>query len=54
MQYDYASGDRRPGSGVSNAFDPLFGVRRTDLGTDGNLESRRCARISIHRQPSCN
>ncbi len=35
LQYDYASGDRDPASGVSNAFDPLFGVRRTDLGPTG-------------------
>ena len=35
LQYDYASGDRDPGSGVSHAFDPLFGVRRADLGPTG-------------------
>jgi len=35
LQYDYASGTHDPASGVSNAFDPLFGIRRNDLGPTG-------------------
>ncbi|MEQ1884988.1 MAG: alginate export family protein [Bryobacteraceae bacterium] len=35
LQYDYASGDGDPTAGTHNAFDPLFGVRRTDLGPTG-------------------
>lgn len=35
FQYDYASGTKDPASGRSGAFDPLFGVRRTDLGPTG-------------------
>lgn len=35
LQYDYASGTRNPGSGVDGTFDPLFGIRRNDLGPTG-------------------
>lgn len=41
-QYDYASGTHDPTSNVSNAFDPLYGIRRNDLGPTGiwGLQSR--------------
>lgn len=35
LQYDYASGDRSPGDGVNQRFDPLFGARRFEFGPTG-------------------
>lgn len=35
LQYDYASGDRKPSDHKQGRFDPLFGARRFELGPTG-------------------
>jgi hypothetical protein len=35
VQYDHASGDRDPGDGENNRFDPLFAARRFEFGPTG-------------------
>ncbi|MGD2071042.1 MAG: alginate export family protein [Gemmatimonadota bacterium] len=35
LQYDYASGDRNPGDGRNDRFDPLFGARAFELNATG-------------------